>query len=127
MKFSFILFFIPYICFAHNHNKNAEVWGYAMEGAVNGDNSFLISLIIYGIIITFLIGNIPAIISRYCIFKKPLEYKRARKFALIFSISGFLIFSLLGGGNPVSWFINYYISRWVMHRHYNENKNNYEN
>ena len=121
MKIAFVLFFIPYACYAYNHNSNDEVWHIAMEEAMNGNNSIFISLIIYGFIITFIVGNIPALISRYIIFKKPLEYKHAKKLSVIFSITGFIIFLLLGGGNPLAWYINYHISRWVMHRRYDVN------
>jgi len=77
-----------------------------------------------GLILSWSVGLLPAIIYRYFIFKKPIEKKRiffllAPIVVILAFVFKLLVASISGADpnpNPIPWIIIYYIGKWIMVR-----------
>jgi len=90
-----------------------------------------VSNLIFGWLLSWSLGLVPALIYRYVIFRKPIEKKkvfwRLAPVVIVLMFIYKLIISVLSGTdpnpNPVPWVIIYYIGKWIMTRNYISNQN----
>jgi hypothetical protein len=84
----------------------------------------LILSLVLGLILSWSVGLLPAIMYRYVIFKRPIEKKKVFwrlapvVFVLMLAFKG-TVAALSGtepSGNPIPWIIIYYIGKWIMTR-----------
>lgn len=90
-----------------------------------------VSNLIFGWLLSWSIGLVPALIYRYVILRKPIEKKkvfwRLAPVVIVLMFIYKLTISILSGTdpnpNPVPWIIIYYIGKWIMTRNYISNQN----
>jgi hypothetical protein len=95
-----------------------------METDSSGVIVELIIGFVFGLILSWSVGILPAIIYRYAIFKKPIEKKkvfwRLAPIVVVLMFAFKLTMAELSGTqpnpNPIPWVIIYYIDKWIMTR-----------
>ena len=95
-----------------------------METDSSGVIVELIIGFVFGLILSWSVGILPAIIYRYAIFKKPIEKKkvfwRLAPIVVVLMFAFKLTTAELSGTqpnpNPIPWIIIYYIGKWIMTR-----------
>lgn len=84
----------------------------------------LVNSMLFGLILTWSIGVLPALIYRYGIFKKPIPKEKVfSKLALpviiimlVFKVAIASLTESEFNANPLPWIIIYHIGKWVMTR-----------
>lgn len=95
-----------------------------MDANMSNFTAELVLGFVFGFILSWSVGILPAIIYRYAIFKRPIEKKKVFwRLAPIIAILMF-VFKMTAAGlsgkqpnaNPIPWVIIYYIGKWIMTR-----------
>ena len=82
---------------------------------------------ILGLLLSWSVGLVPALVYRYMIFKKPIDKKkvflRLAPVITVFMIVYKQIPGLSRSLNPIPWVIIYFIGKWIMTRNYISDQN----
>jgi len=95
-----------------------------LDANTSGFIAELILGLVFGLILSWSVGILPAIIYRYAIFKRPIDKKKVfwrlvpvlvvLMFAFKLTMAG--LTGTQPNANPIPWVIIYYIGKWVMTR-----------